>query len=268
MRNVIWLEYLPRYVDKSGIRKHFCGKRGVSVRGREKICCIAVSFGITVMVAYLFYRSALGVIWFPVVYYMVHRKWKRKSVEKRKKQIRQEFKDAMQSVTTALTAGYSMENAWREAERELEELYLEKGILPKKFAKMNAAVRMNQPLEGLMRELADETEVEDIRMFAEVFAFAKRGGGDFIHIIETTSRHIREKIEVEQEMETAIAAKKMEQNMMSVIPFFILFYLDIASPGFLDLLYGNTIGVVVMTVSLVAYIGTLFLAERILAIEV
>ncbi len=238
------------------------------MRGKEKICCIAVSFGITAMIAYLFYRSVFGFVLYPLLYIAVRKKWRKRMEEKQKYQIRQEFKDAMQSVITALTAGYSMENAWREAERELGELYREKGILPKEFAKMNAAVRINQPLEGLMLKLADETEVEDIRMFAEVFAFAKRGGGDFIHIIETTSRHIREKIEVEQEMETAIAAKKMEQNIMSGIPFFILFYLDIASPGFLDLLYGNAIGVAVMTVSLAAYIGTLFLAEHILAIEV
>ncbi len=174
----------------------------------------------------------------------------------------------MLSVTTALTAGYSMENAWREAERELGELYHDRGILATEFSKMNAAVQMNQPLEVLMQDLAEETEVEDILLFAEVFSFAKRGGGDFIHIIETTSRHIREKMEVEQEMETVIAGKKMEQKIMNGIPLFILFYLDLASPGFLDLLYGNLLGIAVMSAALAVYAGALFWAEQIMAIEV
>lgn len=243
-------------------------KSGEYVCRRGKVLCILVSLGLSMGIAYLFYRSVWGMVLYPMIQVIVSHKWKKNESAKRKKQIRSEFKDAMQSVTTALLAGYSMENAWKEAERELAELYQEKGILSEELSKMNAAVRMNQPIEQLMQKMAEETEVEDIQLFAEVFSFAKRGGGDFIHIIETTARHIREKIEVEQEMETAIAAKKMEQNIMSGIPFFILFYLDAASPGFLDLLYGNALGIAVMTLALVAYVGTLFLAEHILSMEV
>lgn len=240
-------------------------KERKSIKGVQgKGICMVIAFGMTGGIAYLFYHSFWGMLLYPITYGLIWRKWRREAEEKQKKQIRQEFKEAMQAVTTALKAGYSMENAWREAEKELEELYHEKGILATEFAKMNAAVKMNQPLEGQMQKLAKETEVEDILLFAEIFSFAKRGGGDFLRIIETTSRHIREKMEVELEMETAIAAKKMEQNIMSGIPFFILFYLDVASPGFLDLLYGNLLGIVVMTVSLAAYVGTFFLAEYIL----
>lgn len=234
----------------------------------EKLGCVLLSVGISGAIAYLYYRSLWGMLLFPFVYLMTARKWSRNRKEKRKKQIRQEFKDAMQSVTTALIAGYSIENAWLEAEKELIELYQEKGCLADELSKINAGVKMNQPIEQLMKEMADKTGVEDIQLFAEVFSFAKRGGGDFIHTIETTARHIREKIEVEQEMETAIAAKKMEQNIMSGMPFFLLFYLGVASPDFLNQLYGNPLGIAVMTMSLVAYAGTLFLAERILAIEV
>ena len=245
---------------------HLWKKEKISAkRIQEKGSCMVMALGLTGVIAYLFYHSFWGMLLYPFVYGLVWRKWKKQEKEKRKRQIRAEFKEAMQAVTTALTAGYSMENAWREAEQELEELYHGKGILAAEFSKMNAAVRMNQPLEGQMQKLAEETEVEDILLFAEIFSFSKRGGGDFIRIIETTSRHIREKMEVEQEMETAIVAKKMEQNIMSGIPFFILFYLDVASPGFLDLLYGNILGVAVMTGALLAYIGTLFLAEHILS---
>lgn len=245
---------------------HLWKKEKLSAKRLQgKGTCMLIALGLTGIVAYLFYRSFWGMLLYPLLYGLTWRKWKKQEQEKRKRQIREEFKEAMQAVTTALTAGYSMENAWREAEQELKELYHGKGILAAEFSKMNAAVKMNQPLEGQMQKLAEITEVEDIMLFAEIFSFAKRGGGDFIHIIETTSRHIRQKMEVEQEMETAIAAKKMEQNIMSGIPFFILFYLDVASPGFLDLLYGNVLGAVVMTIALLAYIGTLFLAERILS---
>lgn len=220
------------------------------------------------MVAYLFYKSIWGLAVLLPVYYVVKRRWVREKTEQQKKEIIREFKDGMQAVTTSLIAGYSMENAWKEAEKELVELYGENAIVVKEFEKMNASVLMNVPLEQLLDTFAKESEVEDIITFAEVFSFAKRGGGDFVRIIDTTTRHIREKVEIMQEIDTVMAAKKMEQKIMNVVPLGILFYLDLASPGFLSVLYGNLLGVVVMTIALLAYVGTLCLAEHLMAIEV
>lgn len=220
------------------------------------------------MVAYLFYKSIWGLAVLLPVYHVVKRRWVREKKEQQKKEITREFKDGMQAVTTSLIAGYSMENAWKEAEKELVELYGENAIVVKEFEKMNASVLMNVPLEQLLDTFAKESEVEDIITFAEVFSFAKRGGGDFVRIIDTTTRHIREKVEIMQEIDTVMAAKKMEQKIMNVVPLGILFYLDLASPGFLSVLYGNLLGVVVMTIALLAYVGTLCLAEHLMAIEV
>ncbi len=39
-----------------------------------------------------------------------------------------------------------------------------------------------------------------------------------------------------------IAQKKLEQKVMNVMPLFLLFYLDITSPGYLNVLYHNVLG--------------------------
>lgn len=196
------------------------------------------------------------------------RRYAKKRKEKRQEQLLLQFRDGMQAVASALLAGYSMENAWREAERELRKLHGENTDMVCEFAKMNVAVRMNQPLEQELQDFADRSGCEDIESFAEVFSFAKRSGGDFVGIIQTAVLRISGKIEIEREIATAVAGKKLEGRIMNGMPLFILAYLNLTSGDFLELLYGNVLGVVVMTTALAAYAGAIRLSEKILDIRI
>ena len=179
-----------------------------------------------------------------------------------------QFRDAMQSVAAALQAGYSMENAWRESEKEMTELYGQDGIFVGELHQINQAVGMNQPIEKLLYEFALRSDCEDIQNFSDVFLFAKRSGGDFHKIIATTIEHISDKIEVEREVQTVISAKKMEQKIMNVIPVFIILYLNLTSGEFLAPLYGNIFGISVMTGALGAYLAAIKISAKMTAIKV
>ena len=161
-----------------------------------------------------------------------------------------------------------MENAWRESEKEMTELYGQDGIFVGELHQINRAVGMNQPIEKLLYEFALRSDCEDIQNFSDVFLYAKRSGGDFHKIIATTIEHISDKIEVEREVQTVISAKKMEQKIMNVIPVFIILYLNLTSGEFLAPLYGNLFGICVMTGALGAYLAAIMVSEKMTAIKV
>jgi tight adherence protein B len=87
-------------------------------------------------------------------------------------------------------------------------------------------------------------------------------------IMADTAEEIGERLTVENEIDVLISAKKMEARIMDVVPFFIIFYVGITSPGFFDPLYHNLTGIVVMSVCLAVYIAAYLLSERIIAVEV
>lgn len=103
----------------------------------EKLACAAVGAGAAGMAAWLFYRSVWGMLLFPAAYLVCVKKYCALQKEKRKEQLLMEFKDAMQSASSALLAGYSIENAWRETEKELLELHGEKGLMAAEVRWMN-----------------------------------------------------------------------------------------------------------------------------------
>ena len=129
-------------------------------------------------------------------------------------------------------------------------------------------LRMNQPIEQLLMDLGERSDAEDIRDFAEVFQIAKRSGGDLRQAIDNTASIIREKGEVEQEIEVMLAQKKLEKNIMLFIPFFMIGYLSITSKGYFTPLYHNPKGIVVSTVCLLLYLLACYLMTFVMRIEV
>ena len=116
--------------------------------------------------------------------------------------------------------------------------------------------------------MGKETTNTDIQDFALVFSVAKRNGGNMTEIIDRTISVISGKLEVEKEIEVLISAKRLEARIMNMVPFFIIFYISITSPGFFDALYHNVLGICLMAVCMVIYCISYYLSEKIVNISI
>lgn len=87
-------------------------------------------------------------------------------------------------------------------------------------------------------------------------------------VIRNTVSCIRQKQETMQEIETCLAGKVTEQNIMSLVPILILAYVKLTSPEFLEGMYGNLAGTAVMTGCFLVYIAAYIWGKRIVEIEV
>lgn len=234
----------------------------------EKSKCLLIALVLGGMIAFLFYNSWFGLLLIPILYVILRRRAVRSGILRRQEEMAREFLDALRTISASLLAGFSMENAWKEAEKEIFSLYGEDSHMYRELGTMNHSVALNIPLEQLLEDFAMRSGNADIASFSEVFAFAKRSGGNFVTIIEGTTENMRAKYDTEREIQVLVASRKMEQNVMNVVPIFILAYLKVTSGGFLDVLYGNIAGVLFMTGCLAAYGGVVLLAEKILNIHV
>lgn len=221
-----------------------------------------------VMINYLFYKTLwifLLMLPIPVIFL----KWKKKQlIRERRKILNYQFKDALNSLSVAIQAGYSIENAVRACTRDLERLYDRKTDIMKEFHYIESQQGVSVPVEELFLDLGERSGVEDIENFASVFYTAKRTGGDMDQIIQKVSRMLGDKIDVKREIEATLAAKKSEQFIMSMMPAGIILYLQVTSPGFLNVLYGNPFGICAMTVCAAIYGGAYWMGKKIVDIEV
>ena len=70
------------------------------------------------------------------------------------------------------------------------------------------------------------------------------------------------------EIETLITAKKYEAKIMNMVPLGIIVYMQVFMPEFLEPLYHNLIGILVMTAALAGYGGAYMLSKKIVNIKI
>ncbi len=226
------------------------------------------AMALTAAVSVCFYNSIWGCLAMPLVFAAVLRERKKALCEKRRKALKLQFKDAVQGIAAALAAGYSAENALGEAHKDLSVMYSADTDMVQELAAMLRRLDANQTIEAVLQDFADRSGMEEAETFAEIFAAAKRGGGDLIGIMNDTARTISETVETERQMAAAVASRQYEQNIMNWIPFVMIVYLRLGCPGFLDPLYQNAAGACIMTVCLGVYAGAWYLGRQLLRIEV
>jgi len=180
----------------------------------------------------------------------------------------EQFREAIGILNGYLSAGYSVDNAFGATTGELEKLFGCRADITVEFARIFHLVRLNRPIGEVLADFAERSALQDIQNFAEVFIIAGRTGGNLRDIIERTSAVIRDKMAVREEIANMTAGKRFEQKIMNVIPFFIILYLDLTSPGFLDVMYATALGRVVMTCCLAVIIAAYFLSQKLLDIRV
>ena len=78
---------------------------------------------------------------------------------------------------------------------------------------------------------------------------------------------LQEKMEAEAEIYAVLAEKRLEFQLMSVIPLGIILYLRIGAGNLLESLYQNGVGIVVMTGCLLVYGGCYLYGKRLLEID-
>ncbi len=214
--------------------------------------------------AYTFYRSftAFMIFMIPACLYpgFYEKTWR----EKQRQKLEIQFKEAIQVMAGALSAGYSAENAVRVSCRELEQLYGPQSMIVGEFRHMVEQMNMNRSVEQVIREFADRSGLEEAGRFAQIFGIAKRSGGRLAPVICHTVAVMEDRSQVKEEIRTMTSSVRFEQKIMNLIPFFMILYIDMTSPGFFQIMYGTVMGRLVMSACLAVYIVSLVLSAKIL----
>ena len=241
---------------------HLCDYRSYHYSHRERVRFFLEALIITALVSNLFYESWLALALL-IPFYPVYLKIRASQLLQQQKQtLCLQFRETILAVAAALNAGYSVENAWREAQGEMVRMYGEHALMVKELQYLLAHLALNVPLEQLLEDFAARSDMEDVSSFCQVFFFAKRSGGDFIGIIKKTADSIGDKIELQRQLQADLAARRLESRVMNLMPIGILLYLKVTSPGYFDVLYGNVAGVCIMSACLAVYLAAYALSER------
>ncbi|MFZ5988479.1 MAG: type II secretion system F family protein [Bacillota bacterium] len=190
-------------------------------------------------------------------------------VEKRKNELNIQFKDMLYSLSSSLTAGKSVETAFRDVLKDLEIIYPDPNTdIIREVEYIIRKIEMNETVESALEDFAKRSHLEDIENFVDVFYTSKRTGGNIIEIIKNSSNIISDKIEIKQEIHTMLAQRKFEQKVLNVLPILLILFLAVSSGDYMYPVFHTVLGRIIMTVSIILLAIAYFISKKIMNIKV
>ncbi|MDF2531859.1 MAG: hypothetical protein K0Q65_1440 [Clostridia bacterium] len=235
-----------------------------------------IEYGIAVLIAaaalfligIIFYRSiVLALLLTPLSFFYPKIRTKQ-IIEKRKRELKLQFKDALQSLSSSLHAGKSFELAMKSAIADLLIQYESDTYIIREFEIILRKLESNDTIERAFKEFAGRAGLEEIQSFAEILEICKRSGGNLITAIKSSTDIIADKIEVLNDISSILAEKKLEQNILSIMPLALILMLSVSAEDFMQPVFTEVIGRIVMSFSMILFAVAYFIAEKITNIEV
>ena len=201
---------------------------------------------------FLFFESIFGVLILLPAAIVLMKDRKERKKEERLLGLRNDFKEFISSFSSSVQAGYTMEQAVKIGMEDLQRLHPKEGrAMVEELAWMNQQLKLQIPCEELFGSLAERTGIEEVRSFAVILGIGRKQGGNLIQITRRTVEHINRKLQVQMEMEQAVAGKMMEKNIMFIMPYFMILYLRVTNPSYMDILFSGFYGRGIMLTCLV-----------------
>ncbi|MDT2238415.1 type II secretion system F family protein [Paenibacillus larvae] len=185
-----------------------------AMSSKQKILTILVAGTILGIVGFIFYNQIIMAFLFAAGGCLTPKYRNITLMRRRKEEMNQQFKQALQCLSTSLSAGKSVENAFRDTLQDLELLYPDpSAMIVQEFGVMVRRLDNGEPIEACILGFAERAGLEDITNFADVFITCKRTGGNLIEVIRRTSHLISEKLQIVQEISVMVAQKNLNPKL-------------------------------------------------------
>lgn len=220
----------------------------------------------TVFYAWFFYKSAWAVIFLaPVGGWKFFLSCKRLE-EQKTKELEGQFQECIMSVATALKAGYSLEHAFAESREDMITMFGRRSGIVRELGRICGGLKNSISLEKMLGDLGERSKSSTVREFADVLSIASQNGGNMVEVMDNTANLLAEEKRMAGEIEDIVSGRKFEGNIMKMVPFIMVIYIQSTNPGYFNMFYHNSFGICVMTACLALYILAGYMIDKILGI--
>lgn len=236
----------------------------MTISKKEMLTNLVMIELVVIIVGKLFYGSFIAGVIISPLSMLIYKERKKQIIQRKTRQLEIQFKDMLISVYDALKVGYSFENAIRECYRDMCSIYGVDSVICGEIKIMISQIKLNIRTQEVVDNFAKRVDLKNAKLFSQIFQVAKSTGGNMTEIIKSVTDDIVLKETTRDEITASVTEKRMEQRIMSVIPIFIILYITITTPGFLDVMYASVLGKLIMTGCIAAYVMAYLWGERII----
>lgn len=186
--------------------------------------------------------------------------------DKRKNVLKLQFREMLAALATAFSAGENLLGAFQSAKKEMDLQFGPASYISKETDEILAGMNSNISIQRLLGNFAARSGLEDIDNFSDIISICYQKGGNMKSVVRNTYDLIGDKITISEEIKTKLTSNKLQQQVMSVIPIFLIGYLRVSSSSFAES-FASFTGVITMTIAVGIFVGAYIYGRKILDIK-
>jgi tight adherence protein B len=183
-------------------------------------------------------------------------------IKRRAKAFNDQLGDTLILIANALRTGYSFMQAIEMVAREmLPPISAEFG---RTLKEMNLGIQT----ETAMNNMAMRVDSDDLDLVITAVLIQRQVGGNLAEVLESIAGTIRERIRIKGEIRTLTAQGRMSGVIISLLPVALLVALKLINPGYIDLLFTNQVGQMMLGIAIFGQILGVMAIQRIVNIKI
>jgi len=188
-------------------------------------------------------------------------------IEKRRKDLKNQFRDMLEALTTSLGAGKNVSDSFVSVYEDLKVQYDSDAYILKELEVVISGLQNNIAIEDVLEDFGMRSHIDDIKSFANVFKISYRKGGNIKDVIRNTHSILSDKMEIAEDIETVVTSNKTEQSIMIVMPIALIGVIKLMSPEFAAN-FVTPSGIISTTISIVVFVIAYFIGKAVLDIKI
>lgn len=174
----------------------------------------------------------------------------------------EQLEDALNSMSSALKAGFSINQAIEViAEENRRPISIE-------FRLLLQEVRLGVPLEKALDNMVKRLQSDDFELVATAVLTARQTGGELTVIFERLAAMIRERMRIAGRLRALTAQGRMQAIVVGTMPFLLMIVMNYIAPQMMSNFFNSIIGLLLLAGAVVLDIVGFLVIRKITTIDI
>lgn len=183
-------------------------------------------------------------------------------IARRQAAFAEQLPDTLQLMAGALKAGYGLLQAIDTVEKESGD------PIASEFRRVLTEARLGLSIEDSLDAMAERLGSEDFKWVVVAINIQRTVGGNLAELLETVAHTLRQREQVRRQIKALSAEGRLSGIILVALPFFLVGYMLVVSPGYLLPLFTNPVGQMMILVGLLLMGAGIFWIRNLVKIEV
>ncbi len=182
--------------------------------------------------------------------------------KRRLQRFNEQLEDALNSMSSALKAGFSINQAIEVIASE------NRNPISVEFRLLLQEIRLGVPLEQALDNMVHRMESDDFELVATAILTARQTGGELTVIFERLAAMIRERMRIAGKLRALTAQGRLQAYIIGIMPFLLMLIMNYIAPDMMSAFFNSMAGIFLILGAIILVVSGFLVIRKITNIDI